>query len=145
MLPVHAVGDATARLAHAAGFTVASVGQGGSGAMDLPSGQRLLHLTGRDHRAVPGTTAVAVYEARALDAPPGLDQLGHCVVAVHSPRAGARFADLVRDRGDIAIVAISTAAAQAVGTGWQTISAATEPNDEALLALAARLCEGRDA
>jgi uroporphyrinogen-III synthase len=113
--------------------------------MDLPAGQRLLHLTGRDHRAVPGTTAVAVYEARALDAPRGLDQLGHCVVAVHSPRAGARFADLVHDRDDIAIVAISTAAAQAAGTGWQTISAATEPNDEALLALAARLCEGRDA
>ena len=144
-LPVHAVGDATARLAHAAGFTVASVGRGGSAAMDLPQGQRLLHLTGRDHRAVPGTTAIPVYEARALDAPKGIDRLGHCVVAVHSPRAGARLAELVQDRGDISIVAISTAAARAVGTGWQTISAATEPNDEAVLALAVRLCEGRDA
>jgi uroporphyrinogen-III synthase len=35
---------------------------------------------------------------------------------------------------------MSPAAAEAVGTGWQTVEAAHEPNDDALLALAARLC-----
>ena len=144
-LPVHAVGEATAHLARAAGFPVASVGQGGSGAMDLPAEKRLLHLTGRDHRAIPGTTGIPVYEARAIEAPEGIDQLNDCVIAVHSPRAGARLAELVREHGRIAIAAISAEAAAAAGTGWRSVSAAAAPNDNALLALAARLCEGRDA
>jgi len=143
-LPVHAVGQATAAIARAVGFTVESVGNGGSAAMNLPFGERLLHLTGRDHRDIAGTTAIAVYEARELDSP-GVEQLHDCVIAVHSPRAGARLAELVQDRLHIAIAAISPEAARACGSGWRTISAAVEPNDNALLALAARLCEGRDA
>ena len=62
------------------------------------------------------------------------------VALVHSPRAGRRFAELVGDRGSIAIAAISPAAAEAVGEGWQAVAAAEEPGDDALLALAARLC-----
>ena len=59
---------------------------------------------------------------------------------IHSPRAGRRFAQLVQDRGRIAIAAISASAASAVGAGWEVVEAATAPNDDALLALAARLC-----
>jgi uroporphyrinogen-III synthase len=39
------------------------------------------------------------------------------------------------------IAAISPAAAAAVGTGWERVHAAPMPNEAALLALAARLCE----
>ena len=140
-LPVHAVGEATAALARTAGFRIASVGRGGSGQMMLPAGQRLLHLAGRDHVGAGATQVIAVYEARSVEIPPGLDQLGDCVVAVHSPRAGRRLAELATERGRIAIAAISPAAAEACGTGWQELRAADAPNDSALLALAARLCE----
>lgn len=144
-LPVHAVGEATAAMARVAGLSVVSVGERGSRSMVLPQEQRLLHLAGRDHQPVPGATAIAVYEARALDQPEGMDQLSNCTVAVHSPRAGRRLAELVENRSRIAVCAISTAAAAACGDGWLTISAASEPNDMSLLALAARLCESHDA
>jgi uroporphyrinogen-III synthase len=62
------------------------------------------------------------------------------VVLVHSPRAGRRLAELVESRGSIAIAAISKAAADAAGSGWAEIAIADQPSDEALLALAARLC-----
>ena len=47
------------------------------------------------------------------------------------------------DRGAIAIVGISAAAAEAAGAGWETVEAAGAPNDDALLALAERLCNKR--
>jgi len=144
-LPVHAVGEATAAMARAAGFRLASVGEGGSRGMALPAGQRLLHLAGRDHVPAEGVTTVAVYESRAVDLPAGLDGLADCVVAVHSPRAGRRLAELVGDRERTLIAAISPAAANACGAGWAAVDAAAEPTDAALLALAARLCESRRA
>lgn len=140
-LPVHAVGEATAALARAAGFTVASVGAGGSGDMDLPPGQRLLHLAGRNHGDTGAASVIPVYEARQIDRPAGLDALRDCVIAVHSPRAGLRLAELVADRSSIAIAAISAAAAEACGVGWERIEVAPKPADDQLLALAARLCE----
>ena len=139
-LPVHAVGEATAALARAAGFIVASVGSGGSRDMALPKGERLLHLTGRDHVAT-GAQAIAVYEARKIDDPPGLGGIDGCVALLHSPRAGSRLAELVDRRRRIMIAAISPAAAAAAGTGWERVHAAPMPNEAALLALAVRLCE----
>jgi uroporphyrinogen-III synthase len=66
------------------------------------------------------------------------------VALVHSPRAGARFARLVDDagldRGAIAVATISPAAAAAMGDGWQAVEVAGLPSDDALLALAERLC-----
>jgi uroporphyrinogen-III synthase len=47
---------------------------------------------------------------------------------------------LVKERDSIAIAAISNAAADATGNGWKSVEAAEHPNDDALLALAARLC-----
>ena len=140
-LPVHAVGEATAALARAAGFTVASVGAGGSGDMDLPPGQRLLHLAGRNHGDTGAASVIPVYEARQIDRPAGLDALRDCVIAVHSPRAGLRLAELVADRSSIAIAAISAAAAEACGVGWERMEVAPKSRDDQLLALAARLCE----
>ena len=66
------------------------------------------------------------------------------VALIHSPRAGRRFAELVIDRGSIAVAAISEGAAEAVGDGWQTVEAAAQPCGDALLALAASLCKKPD-
>ncbi len=140
-MAVHAVGAATAKAARAAGFTLASCGEGGSGDMVLPAGQRLLHLAGRDHVSAGAALTIPVYEARAIARPAGLDGLGDCVIAVHSPRAGRRLGELVAGRSQITIAAISPAAAEACGIGWNRVHAAPQPSDAALLALAARLCE----
>jgi uroporphyrinogen-III synthase len=140
-LPVHAVGDATAAVARDAGFTVVTVGKGTAEdlAGRLPGG-RLLHLAGRDHRDLPGTEAVVIYESietGSLDA----RDVSDAVIAVHSPRAGQRLAALVGARGTTAIAAISEAAALACGEGWDSVDVAAMPSDEAVLALAARLCQ----
>jgi uroporphyrinogen-III synthase len=59
---------------------------------------------------------------------------------VHSPRAGQRLAELVADRSSVVVAAISPAAAEATGSGWGAVEVADSPNDDALLALAERLC-----
>jgi uroporphyrinogen-III synthase len=69
-----------------------------------------------------------------------LSDANGALVLVHSPRAGLRLSELVDVRGAIAIAAISPAAAEAAGSGWERVESAEAPSDEALLALAARLC-----
>lgn len=139
-LPVHAVGPATAAAAREAGFAVAEVGEGGREEIPLPDG-RLLHLAGADHLPIRGDVeTVAVYASRAL-APPAPDAFFDSVVAIHSPRAGRRLAELVADRARTAITAISAKAANACGQGWERVEVANRPNEAALLALAAELCQ----
>jgi uroporphyrinogen-III synthase len=69
------------------------------------------------------------------------------VALIHSARAGARFAELVDrsgiDRSRLGLAAISPAALDAAGEGWAECAAAPLPRDEALLALAAKLCHKR--
>jgi uroporphyrinogen-III synthase len=72
-------------------------------------------------------------------APPGRLE-GPAVAMVHSPRVAARFAQLAGDKGAIALAAISAAAAEAAGEGWRSKAVAAAPRDEALLELAAKLC-----
>lgn len=139
-----AVGPATADAAREAGFGVAMTGDEGVDALleALPGTQRLLHLAGADHRHAPTRHAietVVVYRSVALAAP--VIPPGRLVALVHSPRAGARFAELASDRASISIAAISAAVAGACGAGWATIEVADQPSDRALLALAARLCQ----
>ena len=109
----------------------------------MPPGQRLLHLAGRDSVST-GADTVIVYEAAPLPAPPGLASVASAVVAIHSPRAGARLADLVDEakigRATVAIVAISATAARATGRGWHSITVSRTPDDRALLSCAAELC-----
>ena len=104
---------------------------------------KLLHLCGEDRRSKPNgaqsVTPLVVYRAKPRAAPQ-LNDLQGCVALIHSPRAGQRFAELVKDRESIAIIAISAAAADAVGRGWHSVAAAERPDDDALLALAERLC-----
>lgn len=147
-LPVYAVGEATAEAARKAGFAVARIGEGGVDALLAPlrSDLRLLHLCGED-RNVPANASqdiapMVVYRAREIAAP-DLSGAQGAVVLIHSPRAGRRFAQLNQERSSIAIAAISPAAAEAAGCGWASVQAADKPTDDALLALAERLCNNR--
>jgi uroporphyrinogen-III synthase len=143
-LPVYAVGEATAAAARKAGFSIAAVGDAG---VDRLLGRMrpdlsLLHLCGEDRATSSDVrhaiTPIIVYRAMEIAAADIGTFSG--IALIHSPRAGRRFAELVTERSGIRIAAISDAAAQAVGTGWSSVETADEANDEALLALAARLC-----
>ena len=145
-LPVHAVGSRTADAARAAGLEVAS--EGGAGVEALLGGLagelRLLHLGGADRigarSARHRVTEVAVYRAAANEQP-RVPPLAGLVVAVQSPRAGARLAELADSTAQASIAAISPATAKACGGGWQVVETAEQPSDSALLARAARLCQ----
>jgi uroporphyrinogen-III synthase len=101
---------------------------------------RLLHLCGADRQAVDRRiTAIIVYHSSPIPSP-DLSEAAGSVALIHSPRAGRRLAELIGAKGGIAIAAISPAAAKAAGTGWEGVEAADRPSDDALLALAARLC-----
>jgi uroporphyrinogen-III synthase len=144
-LPVYAVGDATALAAREAGFDIASTGEAGVERLlgSIDPDLRLLHLCGEDRREPDGArqqiSALVVYRSEPVDAP-DLFLAGGGVVLVHSPRAAKRLSELVPARQSITVVAISQAAADALGNGWERVEVADAPNDEALLALAARLC-----
>jgi uroporphyrinogen-III synthase len=141
-LKVYAVGQATADAAREAGFEVAAIGDGGVERLlgSIEPGFKILHLCGEDRvDSGEAVTPIVTYRARPIERP-SIRQADGSVVLIHSPRAGRRFAELVEDRGSIAIAAISPAAAEAVGPGWEMVVSADRPDDEALLALAASLC-----
>ena len=148
-LPVYAVGEATASEARARGFSLSAVGTGGVDELlaSIEPELRLLHLCGQERRepAAPrqSITHLPVYRATALPAP-DLTPLAGAVAAVHSPRAGARLAELAASSGidtsTTALAAISREAARATAGDWEQVVTADEPKDGALLALAARLC-----
>ena len=148
-LPVYAVGEATAAEAAGRGFALAQTGSGGVDELldQVDPALRLLHLCGEQWRE-PGAarqsiTHLPVYRAAPLGAP-DVSRIQGAVVAVHSPRAAARLAELAvqsgLDTSATAIAAISREAARAAGSGWEQVATAELPNDGALLALAARLC-----
>ena len=149
-LPVHAVGTATASLAQAAGLTVATIGGAGVEELlqSLPRGLRLLHLCGEHRRTAAEPehllTPLPVYRSVEVPGPAGLERLAGAVALVHSPQAGRRLAELAPRRSCTAVAAISTAAAEACGFGWQEVAVAECARDNAMLSLAARLCEQSD-
>jgi uroporphyrinogen-III synthase len=144
-LKAYAVGKATAEAALDAGFAIAIAGDDGVERLlgSIDAGLRLLHLCGEDRADVgePRQAIVQriVYRSTPTDNP-DLSAAAGSVALIHSPRAARRFAELIKDRGRIAIAAISPAAAAAAGAGWESVNAPDQPSDEALLALAARLC-----
>ncbi len=149
-LKAYVVGDATADAARKAGLDIASVGDAGIERLlgSIESDLRLLHFCGEHRTAVEARqaiTALPVYRAAELPPPADLSTIAGQTIAVHSPRAGKRLAELVDqaslDRATVRIAAISAAAASSCGSGWDACEAAGRPDDGALLALAARLCD----
>lgn len=146
-LRAYAVGEATANALRHAGIEVAVVGRGGVD--DLLAGMdpalRLLHLCGEDRRDGVGhrgeIVPLVVYRSEPLDQPGSLDLLLDSVAMVHSPRGGRRLSELWDHKGRTVVAAISPAAAEACGPGWQQIATADAASDHALLSLAERLCK----
>lgn len=155
-LPVYAVGAATAEAARAAGLTVLHAGDADASALlrrmagDGVRGP--LRLAGRDHRAdaFPGVTVTtrlvyAAHAAAALPAEAAAAIERGAVALLHSPRAARLFGGLLEaadmPRSRVSVAAISATAAAAAGEGWRARAIAARPDDAALLAAAARLCE----
>jgi uroporphyrinogen-III synthase len=155
-LPCYTAGEASAQAARVAGFRSVQAGPSdGEAALQMmiaAGAQRPLHLCGRDHvaprhpqlqllrRVVYSSDEVQRLPAQAI----GAVRSG-AVALLHSPRAALLFGKLIvlagLDRKGTSIAAISAAAADAAGTGWRRVETATQPRDEALLELGAKLCE----
>jgi uroporphyrinogen-III synthase len=156
-MPVYAVGAATARALKTAGFTQIRTGRGDAAMMMLTAAEEgvtsALHLAGEDHRDSEHPDIRLdrrlVYRSAAAGKLSDKADLalrsGEAVVLLHSGRAGERFAQLVDEatipRAGIRIAALAPAVAEAAGHGWAATIAADRPDDAALLAAAARLCQ----
>jgi uroporphyrinogen-III synthase len=152
--PVHAVGEATAAAARAAGFPIAMTGSGGlQGVLDAIAGPaHLLRVAGEEHVPLtppPGVTfdTVIAYRSVMLPLDPVADGLGAggWLVLLHSAATAQAFAAEC-DRLGLARAAISLAAlgpriAAAAGGGWRAVHIAPRPDEAALLALAHDLCQ----
>ncbi|MFP5456110.1 MAG: uroporphyrinogen-III synthase [Alphaproteobacteria bacterium] len=156
-MPAYAVGAATARALKSAGFTQIRTGRGDAAMMMLTAAEEgvtsALHLAGEDHRDSEHPDIRLdrrlVYRSAAAGRLSEKAELalrsGEAVVLLHSGRAGERFAQLVDQasipRAGIGIAALAPAVAEAAGHGWAATIAADRPDDAALLAAAARLCQ----
>jgi len=153
-LPVYTVGEATARAARGAGFARVIAGDAGVDALVERARAdgigRWLHLAGREHRRPappPMTETRIVYAADAAERLPETAEaaLPGAVALLHSPRAAGLYRRLAEEAGfppaSLAVAAISPAAAEAAGEGWRALAVAERPNDAALLAAAAKLCD----
>lgn len=151
-LPCFAVGGATAAAARAAGFVDVRTGPAdgsallgeiaGAGVRSVfhPSGRDRLQLAHPDLEIVD----VPVYASEPVKALPAQAStaLGRgALVLLHSPRAAALFAALAASRDTVRVAAISAATAAAASGGWALVGVAARPRDEALLELAAELCQ----
>ena len=149
-LPCYAVGESTAAAAEEAGFADIRVGPDDGKSLLLmmaEAGVRTaFHACGQDHLAFGhpdvAITRVPVYAAEVTDRlpVPAEDMLA----LLHSPRAATLFAGLAGDKARIRIAAISAKTARAAGEGWQSVAVAPRPRDQALLELAAELCQKAD-
>jgi uroporphyrinogen-III synthase len=155
-LPCFAVGETSAGAAREAGFLDIRTGDGDGAALvalAAASGmERPLHLSGRDHvplhhgRLRAEKRIVYVSEAARVLTEPAIQALrGGALALLHSPRAAELFGQLVDDagldRGAIAVAALSENVAAAAGAGWKLVPSAERPSDDALLELAAKLCQ----
>jgi uroporphyrinogen-III synthase len=156
-MPAYAVGAATARALKAAGFSDIRTGRGDATVMLEAAAENgvtsALHLAGEDYRDV-GHEGITidrriVYRSAAIgslgDKAVAALREGEAVVLLHSGRAAEHFARLSDaagvPRGAVRIAALSPAILEAAGPGWDAGMTAPKPDDAALLAAAARLCQ----
>lgn len=157
--PAYAVGEATAEAARAAGLSVAATGSGGLQALlegIAPAHRRLLRLAGHERVDLvpPDTIALAERVVYATEPQPLPEALGRLLTAralpqscvlLHSAEAARHFAAevdrLAIPRARIRLVALGPRIAAAAGAGWASLGTAAQTTDQALLALARRLCQ----
>jgi uroporphyrinogen-III synthase len=151
-LPCYAVGEATAAAAENTGFGDLRAGPSDGPAavamMAKDGVKRAFHPCGRDHVdlaqagiAIERRPVYASDEVASLPVAAEAAIAAGALILAHSPRAGALLARLIPDRSGSALAAISAAAADAAGGGWRSKAVAPSPSDEALLELAAKLCQ----
>jgi uroporphyrinogen-III synthase len=155
-LPCFAVGESSAAAAEAAGFRDLRSGESDGAALFQLAAEsqmkRPLHLCGRDHLPVehPGLRVERriVYASEAVANLPdaALEALRKgALLLLHSPRAATLFAKLREDAGlqreGVSLIGLSPAVAAAAGPGWKLAASADRPSDDALLELAAKLCQ----
>jgi len=158
-MSAYAVGEATAAAVRDAGLELVGVGEGGLqsllGALE-PGHQRLLRLTARERVELTPPPGVSITEAATYASEPrAMGQeladilTGGALALLHSGEAAEHFAAecdrLGIARSSIAVAALAPRIAAAAGPGWAAVATATEPRDQALLALAGQLCQGADA
>lgn len=154
-LPVLAVGSTTSQAARDNGFQVKMVGEGGLQTLIDQHGAREEHwlrLAGEEHvpLELPDNlklTTRIVYRLETAELPPKMLKAlsRECVVLLHSAVAAERFqrecdANNV-DRSRIALAALGPRIVEGLDKGWKSVDWAETPKEEALLALANRLCE----
>ena len=154
-LPAYCVGQTTATIAQAAGFTIAGIGTGGlQNVLNAlaPEHRRLLRLAGVTHVPLvlpPGAT-MTTREVYASVPTPLATPLAQAlrtpvVVMLHSGEAADHLAALCAehdiDRARIALAVIGPRVARMAGAGWARIENAEIPSDTALLALAREMCQ----
>ena len=89
-------------------------------------------------RSISSICQSVVYRSVAVLPPPEWQSwlVQRPVALAHSPRAGEQLARHIEDKSAVALVAMSEAAAMSAGLGWESVDVASEPRDEAMLALA---------
>lgn len=155
-LPVHAVGELTAKAATDAGFTIASIGSIGlQSVLDgINPGTRLLRLSGEERIALspPAGATIeerVVYATHALPLPQAAAALlrSGALVLLHSAEAARHFAAecdrLKLPRNAIRLALIGPRLIEAAGASWASVQIADAPGDAPLLALARRMCQER--
>ena len=158
-LPVYAVGEVTAAAAREAGFTVVACGTGGIAELlsrlAADDRSRVLRLAGEEHVPIEPPIGMQVqtlvaYTVRPLPLSPEAVNASArgAVVLLHSAVAAERFADqcdaLGIDRSTVSLACLGPRIAAAAGDGWRRVGVAPRPDDPALLALAARMCQSAE-
>ena len=154
-LPAYVVGKTTAAAARDVGFAVIATGSGGlqdlTARLANDGRKRVLRIAGAEHVALnaPGCeiTTIVVYEATPL--PLSLTSIAvltdGAVVMLHSAAAARHFvAECERAgiaRQSISLACLGPRIAAAAGDGWAALASTERPDDTALLALAARMCQ----
>ena len=141
------MGEATAAAAEEAGLADIRVGPDDGKTLLLMMAEdgvrRIFHPCGADHLAIGhpdrAITRIPLSAAEAADRLPVAAE--DMLALLHSPRAATLFAGLAGDRARIGIAAISMKTARAAGEGWRSVAVAPRPRDQALLELAAELCQ----
>ncbi|HKX80502.1 MAG TPA: uroporphyrinogen-III synthase [Novosphingobium sp.] len=163
--PAYVVGARTAEAARAGGFEVVAIGEAGLQSLFArlqSEHRRLLRPGGRKRVELhppPGVTVLdhVVYSSAPLPMPAALAELLRrpAVVMLHSREAALHFVTQCDahglDRSRIALALIGPRLVDATPTpsdpevgGWGALAVAEAPDEPALLALAARMCQEPD-
>ncbi|KWV90746.1 uroporphyrinogen-III synthase [Erythrobacter sp. YT30] len=152
-LPVHAVGQATAREAEEAGFTVARTGKGGlQTVLDaVPPPVHYLRLVGSEYVELSPPEGVSFEPLQVYDVQPREFSQNAAkwlaeepIVLLHSGAMTRQFAKecnrLGVDRSRITLAAMGPRIAEPAGEGWRAIHVSDAPNDTALLEMVRAVC-----